>query len=149
MKNKKIITIIIAILGIILLGLCIYFGVKTSKIKKYTTADEYEVGGEKIESIKSVVGEKKIKSYKHEKTNIDTLKLHFVDSNKEETIKKYMDSLKDNGNYIEMTMDNKNKRQLASPSKELITVETEITSDGFILTIEVGAGSIKINSQEE
>ena len=77
------------------------------------------------------------------------MKLHFVDSNKEETIKKYMDSLKDNGNYIEMTMDNKNKRQLASPSKELITVETEITSDGFILTIEVGAGSIKINSQEE
>ena len=148
MKNKKIITIIIAILGIILLGLCIYFGVKTSKIKKYTTADEYEVGGEKIESIKAVVGEKKIKSYKHEKTNIDTLKLHFVDSNKEETIKKYMDSLKDNGNYIEMNMSESNKRKIANPSKELITVETEIIEGGFILTIEVGPGSIKVNNPE-
>ena len=67
---------------------------------------------------------------------------------KYETVKTYMDSLKDNGNYIEMMMDDKNKRQLASPADELITVETELTEDGFTVTIEVGAGSIKINSQE-
>ena len=80
--------------------------------------------------------------------NNDILKLTFIDANKEDTVKKYMDYLKDNGNYIEMLIDDKNKRQLASPSEELITVETEITDDGFIVTIEVGAGSIKINSQE-
>lgn len=148
MKNKKLIIIIVAIIVIAILAGCISLIVKTSKISKYTKADEYTVGGEKIPSVKSAVDEKKIKKYSHSKTNIDTLKLTFVDSNKEETVKKYMDSLKDNGNYIEMMIDDKNKRQLASPADELITVETEITDEGFILTIEVGAGSIKINSQE-
>ena len=41
-----------------------------------------------------------------------------------------------------------NKRKIANPSKELITVETEIIEGGFILTIEVGPGSIKVNNPE-
>ena len=142
MKNKKVIIIIAAIAVIAVLAGCISLLIRTNKIKQYTKADEYIVGGEKIPSVKSAVGEKKIKKYSHSKTNIDTLKLTF------ETVKTYMDSLKDNGNYIEMMMDDKNKRQLASPADELITVETELTEDGFTVTIEVGAGSIKINSQE-
>lgn len=148
MKNKKVIIVIVAIAVIAILIGCISLIVRASKISQYTKADAYIVDGESIPSVKSAVGEKKIKKYSHSKTNIDTLKLTFIDSNKEETVKKYMDSLKDNGNYIEMMMDDKNKRQLASPADELITVETEITDEGFILTIEVGAGSIKINSQE-
>ena len=59
-----------------------------------------------------------------------------------------MDYIKDSGNYIEMNKDNSNIRQLADPSEELVTVQTELTSDGFILTIEVGPGSIKINNIE-
>ena len=148
MKNKKVIIVIAAIAIIAVLIGCISLIVRAIKINQYTKADAYIVGGESITSVKSAVGEKKIKKYSHGKTNIDTLKLTFIDANKEETVKEYMDSLKDNGNYIEMIMDDKNKRQLASPSDELITVETEITDEGFILTIEVGAGSIKINNQE-
>ena len=148
MKNKKVIIIIVAIAVIAVLAGCISLLITTNRIKQYTKADEYIVGGEKIPSVKSAVGEKKIKKYSHSKTNIDTLKLTFIDSNKEETVKTYIESLKDNGNYIEMMMDDKNKRQLACPADELITVETELTDDGFTVTIEVGAGSIKINSQE-
>ena len=59
-----------------------------------------------------------------------------------------MNYLKDNGNYIEMNMSESNKRKIANPSKELITVETEIIEEGFILTIEVGPGSIKVNNPE-
>ena len=148
MKNKKIIIVVATIAVIAILAGCINLIVRKSKISKYTKADEYVVSGEKIPSVKSAVGEKKIKKYSHSTMNNDVLKLTFIDSNKEETVKKYMDYLKDNGNYIEMIMDDKNKRQLASPADELITVETEITDEVFILTIEVGAGSIKINSQE-
>ncbi len=59
-----------------------------------------------------------------------------------------MDYLKDNGNYIEMNMSDSNKRQIANPSEQLITVETEIIDGGFVLTIEVGPGSIKVNNPE-
>lgn len=148
MKNKKILIVIATIAIIVILAECINIVVRKSKINKYTKADEYVVSGEKIPSVKSAVGEKKIKKYSHSTMNNDILKLTFIDANKEDTVKKYMDYLKDNGNYIEMLIDDKNKRQIASPSEELITVETEITDDGFIVTIEVGAGSIKINSQE-
>ena len=92
MKNKKVIIIIAAIAVIAVLAGCISLLIRTNKIKQYTKADEYIVGGEKIPSVKSAVGEKKIKKYSHSKTNIDTLKLTFVDSNKEETVKTYMDS---------------------------------------------------------
>ena len=47
-----------------------------------------------------------------------------------------------------MNMSESNKRKIANPSKELITVETEIIEGGFILTIEVGPGSIKVNNPE-
>lgn len=147
MKNRKMIMIVATIL-IILLAVCITFLVRKNKINQYMKADEYIVGSEKIPSVNAAVGKKTIKNYSHSKTNIDTLKLTFIDSNKEETVKEYMDYLKDNGNYIEMMIDDKNRRQLASPAEELITVETEITDEGFILIIEVGAGSIKINAQE-
>ena len=47
-----------------------------------------------------------------------------------------------------MEMQDSNKRQIACPDKELTTVQTEITENGFILTIEVGPGSIKVTEQE-
>ncbi len=148
MKNKKVIIVVVAIIAIILVALAISFGIKKYNQNKYTKADEYELGNEKITSIKTVVGEKKIKKYSHSKSNIETLKLTFEDTDSEATVKKYMDYLKDNGNYIEMNMSDSNKRQIANPSEQLITVETEIIDGGFVLTIEVGPGSIKVNNPE-
>lgn len=147
MKNKKLIILIVVII-IALICVGIYFGIRAVKINKYTKADEYVVGSAKIASVNKVLGEKKIKKYSHTKTNIETLELTFEDPNKEQSVKEYMDYIKDSGNYIEMNKDNSNIRQLADPSEELVTVQTELTSDGFILTIEVGPGSIKINNIE-
>ena len=132
MKNKKLIILIVVII-IALICVGIYFGIRAVKINKYTKADEYVVGSAKIASVNKVLGEKKIKKYSHTKTNIETLELTFEDPNKEQSVKEYMDYIKDSGK---------------DPSEELVTVQTELTSDGFILTIEVGPGSIKINNIE-
>ena len=48
MKNKKVIIIIAAIAVIAVLAGCISLLIRTNKIKQYTKADEYIVGGEKI-----------------------------------------------------------------------------------------------------
>lgn len=149
MKNKKVIIVVASIIAIILVALAVSFGIKKYNINKYTKADEYEVGNEKIASIKTAVGEKKITEYSHSKSNIETIKLTFADSDSQNTVKQYIEYLKDNGNYIEMNVSDSNKRQIANPADQLITVETEIIDGGFILTIEVGPGSIKvINNQE-
>lgn len=148
MKNKKIFIIIAIILAIILIGIGVNFVIKKAKINKYTTAEEYEVKDIKIASVKSIVGEKKITDYSYEKSNIETLTLTFEDSDKSETVKKYMDTIKDSGNYIEMEMKDSNQRQLACPDEELLTLTTQITDNGFILTIEVGPGQIKLKEQE-
>lgn len=149
MKNKKVIIVVVSIIAIILVALAISFGIKKYNINKYTKADEYEVGNEKIASVKTAVGEKKITKYSHSKSNIETIKLTFADSDSQNTVKQYIEYLKDNGNYIEMNLSDSNKRQIANPADQLITVETEIIDGGFILTIEVGPGSIKvINNQE-
>ena len=81
--NKKVIILIVAIL-IAVLGISIYFGVRFSNISKYTKADTYTLGDKSIPSVKAVVGEKKIKSYKHSKSNIETIILEFEDSDKEQ-----------------------------------------------------------------
>ncbi len=148
MKNKKVIIVVVAIIAIILVSLAIWFGIRKYKINQYTKADEYEVKSEKIASVKSVVGERKIKTYSKSNQGVQILKLTFMDNDSENTVKEYMNYLKDNGNYIEMNMSESNKRKIANPSKELITVETEIIEGGFILTIEVGPGSIKVNNPE-
>ncbi|MBP3463891.1 MAG: hypothetical protein J6K45_05375 [Clostridia bacterium] len=148
MKKNKIIILIVIILIAVLIAIGVYFGIKTVKINKYTSADEYEVKDVKIASIKSIVGEKKIKDYSYDKNTTEILTLTFEDADKEQTVKTYIDAIKDSGNYIEMEMQDSNKRQIACPDKELTTVQTEITENGFILTIEVGPGSIKVTEQE-
>lgn len=148
MKSKKIIILIVIILIAVLIAIGIYFGIKTVKINKYTVADEYEVKDVKIASVKAIVGEKKITKHSYKRNTTEILTLTFEDPDKEQTVKKYMDAIKDSGNYIEMEMQDSNKRQIACPDKELITVQTETTENGFILTIEVGPGSIKVNEQE-
>ncbi len=145
MKNKKIIVILLIIIIAII---AIYFGVRVIKINKYTKADEYEVKGVKIASVKKAIGEKKIKSYSHKNGSIERLELVFKDSNKEQSAKEYLDYIKNSGNYIDMDMKEENKKQIACSDKELITVETEITNDGFKIIIEVGPGTIKVNPQE-
>lgn len=148
MKNKKVIIIVVSIIAIILVALAISFGIQKYNQNKYAKTDEYEIGNEKITSVKAVVGEKKIKKYSYSNAEIERLKLTFEDTDSESTVKEYMDYLKDNGNYIEMNMSDSNKRQIANPSEQLITVETEIIDGGFILTIEVGPGQIRVDSQE-
>ena len=148
MKNKKIIALIV-ILVIAIICVIAFFGIKRIKKSQYTKADEYEVGGVKFASVNKIVGEKKVTKYVHEKSNIDKLELTFQDSDKENTVETYINYIKDNGNYIDMRTEEQNKRQIASTTdKGLITVQTEITSDGFILTIEVGEGNIKIDPIE-
>jgi flagellar basal body-associated protein FliL len=147
--NKKVIILIVAIL-IAVLGISIYFGVRFSNISKYTKADTYTLGDKSIPSVKAVVGEKKIKSYKHSKSNIETLILEFEDSDKEQTVEKYMDEIKNSGNYIEANLENSKERELSSAEKgNVISIKSEITDDGFRLTIENGPGSIKIDPIEQ
>ena len=158
--SKKIVKIVIWLLVMTATALVIWklygkidikrtdFSKVTVKKQPSTIYDMYKVKSEKIASVKSVVGERKIKTYSKSNQGVQILKLTFIDNDSENTVKEYMNYLKDNGNYIEMNMSESNKRKIANPSKELITVETEIIEGGFILTIEVGPGSIKVNNPE-
>ena len=146
--NKKIIILIIAIL-VILTGVLAYFGIKSANISKYTNADTYVLGDKSIPSVKSVVGKKKIKSYKHSKNNIETLILEFEDSEKEQTVDKYINKIKESGNFIEGNGQNSKIREISNVEKEnVFSVKTEITDEGFKLIIENGPGSIKIDPIE-
>ena len=80
MKNKKVIIVVVAIIAIILVSLAIWFGIRKYKINQYTKADEYEVKSEKIASVKSVVGERKIKTYSKSNQGVQILKLTFIDT---------------------------------------------------------------------
>lgn len=149
MKNKKIaIILIIVVILAVLVSLGIYLAIRTSNINKYTIADEYEVKGVKIASVKSVLGEKKVTNYSYKKNTTEILELEFEDTDKEQSAKKYLDYIKDNGNYIEMEVKEENKRQIASPDSDITTVQTEITEKGFKVTIEVGPGKMEMNYAE-
>lgn len=148
--NKKII-IIIAIVLIILLAVGIYFGIRINTTNKYEAADIYTVKGEEITSVKAAIGEIDLKKYSYSKGNTETLVLTFKDSNKEENATKYIQYLKDNGNYIEMRTEDTNKQQLAKSaenSEDLVTVETDIIDDGFEVIIIVGPGTIQLDAIE-
>jgi len=146
MKKIKIILVIIVLAILISVGT--YFGIRTININKYTKANEYEVKEAKIPSVKTVLGEKKVKKYSYKKNTTEILELEFEDSNKEQSAKEYLDYIKDNGNYIEMEVKEENKRQIASPDVDITTVQTEITDEGFKVTIEVGPGKMKMNYTE-
>ena len=149
MRNKKVVIVIAVLVIAIICGVAIRFGIQKMQKSKYTKADEYEVGGIEFPSIKKIVGEKEVIKYSHEKSNVEKLELTFKDPDKEITVDKYIETIKDGGNYIDMRTNNENKKQIASTTDTgLITVQTETTSDGFILTIEVGEGSIKIDAIE-
>lgn len=148
--NKKVI-IIISIILVIILAIGIYCGIKINKTKKYETTDTYTVKGEEITSVKSAIGEIKVKKYSHSKDNTETLTLTFEDQNKEEDATKYIQYLKENGTYIEMRLEDPNKKQLAKSAEnsgDLVTVETEITEKGFKVTIIVGPGTIMLDEIE-
>lgn len=148
--NKKII-IIIAIVLIILLAVGIYFGIRINTTNKYEAADIYTVKGEEITSVKAAIGEIDLKKYSYSKGDTETLVLTFKDSNKEENATKYIQYLKDNGNYIEMRTEDTNKQQLAKSaenSEDLVTVETDIIDDGFEVIIIVGPGTIQLDAIE-
>ena len=148
MKNKKIAITILVIISAVLISLGVFFAIRLRNINKYTVADEYEVKGVKITSVKSVLGEKKVKKYSYKKNTTQILELEFEDTNKEQSAKEYLDYIKDNGNYIEMEVKEENKRQIASPDVDITTVQTEITDEGFKVTIEVGPGKMKMNYTE-
>ena len=148
MKTKKIV-IFIVILIIALIGSAIYLGVTSMKKSKYTKADEYSVGGVSFPSVKKVVEEKKVTKYHYEKTNYELLELTFKDSDNQNTVEKYIGYIKDNGNYIdEKTEDEKVRKIIGTADEGLITVETKLISDGFVLTIAVGEGNVQINPME-
>ncbi len=146
MKKIKIILVIIVLAILISVGT--YFGIRTININKYTKANEYEVKEAKIPSVKTVLGEKKVKKYSYKKNTTEILELEFEDSNKEQSAKEYLDYIKDNGNYIEMNTENNNTRQIASPGADIITVQTELTEIGFKVIIEVGPGEMKMDYTE-
>lgn len=148
MKNKKNAITILVIISAVLISLGVFFAIRFRNINKYTVADEYEVKGVKITSVKSVLGEKKVKKYSYKKNTTEILELEFEDTNKEQSAKEYLDYIKDNGNYIEMEVKEENKRQIASPDVDITTVQTEITDEGFKVTIEVGPGKMKMNYTE-
>ncbi len=146
--NKKIIILIVVIL-IALVGVLVYFGIKSANVNKYTNADKYVLGNKSIPSVKSVAGKKKIKSYKYSKSNIETLVLEFEDQEKEQTVNKYINKIKESGNFIESNGENSKIREISNVEKEnVFSVKTEITDEGFKLTIENGPGSIKIDPIE-
>ena len=148
MKNKKIAITILVIISAVLISLGVFFAIRLRNINKYTVADEYEVKGVKITSVKSVLGEKKVKKYSYKKNTTEILELEFEDTNKEQSAKEYLVYIKDNVNYIEMEVKEENKRQIASPDVDITTVQTEITDEGFKVTIEVGPGKMKMNYTE-
>ena len=76
--NKRLMIIIVVIL-VILLGIGIYFGVRSNNANKYKTADVYTVKGEEIASVKAAIGEKKVKKYSYDKEDTETLELTFED----------------------------------------------------------------------
>lgn len=148
--NKRLMIIIVVIL-VILLGIGIYFGVRSNNVNKYKTADVYTVKGEEIASVKAAIGEKKVKKYSHDKEDTETLELTFEDSDNKQSAAKYIDYLKNNGNYIEMRVDNNSKKQIAKSadnSDDLVTVEVELIDNGFKVIIVVGPGTIQLDSIE-
>lgn len=145
---KKNIIMICSIITIILIGIIVYFIIKTNNIKKYIKADIYEVNNEEIISVKSAIGEKEILKYSKTK---ETLELTFKDTDKEKSTEDYIQQLLDNGNYIKANLEDKNRRQIsksANNSNNIVIVETEITEEGFKLIIQVGPGQIHIDPIE-
>ena len=149
MKNKKVIVLVVLLILIVLL-LVGYFGIRVVKKGQYTKADSYEVGGVKISSVNKVVGEKKVTKYSSSNGDIKKLELTFKDSDKENTIEKYLNYIKENEGYINTQTKGDNIKQIASSKDQgVVTIKTETTSDGFVLTIEVGDATFEVAPIEE
>lgn len=145
---KKNIIVICSIVVIILVGIIAYFLIRTNNIKKYAQTDIYEVNNEEIISVKNAIGEKEILKYSKTK---ESLELTFRDAEKEESVKKYIQYLLDNGNYIKANLEDESKQQIsrsASNSSDIVIVETQIIEEGFKVTIQVGPGQIHIDPIE-
>ena len=87
-----------------------------------------------------------------DRTNdIETLELVYEDSNAKASSEKYIEYLKENDNYLDTKAENDNIRRIAetsSNSDDLITVETELTENGYIVRIEVGKGFLGLEEQD-
>lgn len=152
MKKVLIGILIVVVLALIAVG--IILGRNYLLVKKYANIEEYEIRNEKIPSVAKIVGTGTLKkaSYTKDKTNdYDTLMLTYEDSNAKESTDKYLDYLKENDNYIDAIdpeSKNENMRKIAETMGDnTITVEAELTEKGYILTIQVGKGYIKLNDE--
>jgi len=157
MKNKKILIILLIVLIAVILVIGAFFITKTITKNKYKTADEYDVNGYKVTSVKAVLGEKNIidyskKSYENKgNKKTEELILEFEDSNKEESAEEYINYIKDSGNFIETGDTESGKREISSPEGDqmVLSIGTEITDNGFKVIITAGPATIQIDPQDE
>lgn len=148
---KKVVIGIICLIVVALICVGIYFGSNSLRVNKYSNIDTYDLKDEKIPSVAKVVGEGTLKKVSLSKGEVDTLTLTFEDPNAKASTEKYLAYLKEEGNYIDLDTNDANKKQIGESSKQntdLVTIETELTEKGYILTIQVGQGQIKLNPQE-
>ena len=151
---KKVVICLIVVIVIALVAVGVIFGRQRLLVNKYSNIEKYELRNDSIPSVAKVVGSgtlKKKKKKKDRTNDIETLELVYEDSNAKASSEKYIEYLKENDNYLDTNAENDNIRRIAetsSNSDDLITVETELTENGYIVRIEVGKGFLGLEEQD-
>lgn len=151
---KKVVICLIVVVVIALVAVGVIFGRQRLLVNKYSNIEKYELRNDSIPSVAKVVGSgtlKKVTTKKDRTNDIETLELVYEDSNAKASSEKYIEYLKENDNYLDTKAENDNIRRIAetsSNSDDLITVETELTENGYIVRIEVGKGFLGLEEQD-
>ena len=152
---KKVVIGIVVVVLAALIAVCVIVGGNYLRVNKYSSAETYEMRSDSIPSVAKVVGTGKLKkaTYTKDRANdYDTLTLTYEDSNAKESTAKYIEYLKENDNYLDVETTEQDTRKITESSvnsEDVITVETKLTENGYILKIEVGKGYIMWNNANE
>ncbi len=148
---KKKLIILVTILLIMIIGFVTYFAITQSNKNKYQNATEYAIKGEKVPSVKSVLGDKKVIKCYHEDGDVETLTLTFEDSDGERSATEYIDHLLKNESYLKMRAEDESIKEAAKNMESqsgILTVDAQAVDKGFKVTIKAGAGTISVDPME-
>lgn len=142
-KRKK---IIIGVAGGIVAFTIILFVVVFSVLNGQMNAEFYELGSDKISSVKVVVGERGMTGVSTAIENgISKKSYNYKSETSAEDIKLYITHLLDNEGFLPLDMNNSGDLMYAKVSADegkIIVIDVMDTGFGFTLTIQKGSGTL-------
>lgn len=146
-KKKTMIIIVVSYFAVVLSFVGILFGILYFSFINIQNADVYTMGEDKIPSIKTVIGERKVKNIATTKNIGMTTKIYsFLSESTESDMYEYTKYLVEQSDYVIMKLGQQEEKiayaKNSLESGSIIVITVDYTPFDFTITLQKGEGTL-------